>query len=134
MMGILKDLRATLKWTLILALAWASLFIAKNVETRFFPVVEDVEITEVVPAQAKGEIYVYLRFKKTRSCEFVKVIWYNRHGEVVPVRFKDEVGTRPPSNNEVGPWTVHMDAIEGSTLYVQHQCHPLWSQFTQMYP
>lgn len=134
MMAVFKEVRSLVLWALLLALAWASVFMAKSVETAFFPVVKNVEITESIPATYETGISVYLKFTKVRSCDFLKVVWYDKGGHVVPVSFSTNVGTRPPSENEVGPWFVGIPEIEGSTLYVQHQCHPLWTQFTKMYP
>jgi hypothetical protein len=134
MITILKELRTLFLWSLLLVVAWSSIFAAKAVETSFFPVVKDVEITSAIPSSYKSGISVYLKFTKVRSCEFLKVLWYDKGGNVVPVSFSTNVGTRPPSENEVGPWHVSIPELEGSTLYVQHQCHPLWTQFTKMYP
>jgi len=131
---VFREVRALVMWSLLLALVWASVFTAKAVETNLFPVVKGVEITEAIPTAYGSGLSVYLKFTKVRSCDFLKVIWYDREGHVVPVSFSTNVGTRPPSENEVGPWHVGLTELEGSTLYVQHQCHPLWSQFTQMYP
>lgn len=119
-------------WASFLALAWGSIFLAKSVEINNFPVVNSVEITEAIPVA--GGLSVYLHFTKVRSCEFLGVIWYDNAGHVVPVKFATDVGTRPPSKNEVGPWLVGLDSLEGSTLFAHHRCHPLWTQFTQMYP
>ena len=134
MTSVFKEIRAILFWASLLALFWGSLFAAKSVELSAFPVVKDAVITEAVPTSDGSSMAVYLTFKKVRSCDFMKVIWYDASGHAAPVRFNDNVGTRPPSENEVGPWLVGLTTLEGSTLFVQHKCHPLWTQFTKMYP
>jgi hypothetical protein len=133
MMTILTELRSLLKWAGVLALFWASIFLVKTIETQLFPVVSTAEITEVVQVDDET-VQVYLRFTKKRSCKYQNLLWYDPEGHVVNVKFNDDRGSRPPSVNEVGPWTVKLSTLEGSTLYVEHRCHPLWTQFTQMYP
>jgi hypothetical protein len=133
MMTILTELRSLLKWAGVLALFWASIFLVKAVETQLFPVVSTAEVAEVVQVDDET-LQVYLRFTKKRNCKYQNLLWYDPEGHVVDVRFNDDRGSRPPSVNEVGPWTVKLSTLEGSTLYVEHRCHPLWTQFTQMYP
>lgn len=127
-----RELRVAGIWIIFLATAWSSIFTAKAVELRFFPVVKNTEITEVV--ELEDGLNVYLTFDKVRTCEFVKLAWYGAAGEILDVTFNDDRGTRPPSRNEVGPWFVETDSLEGTELYVQHTCHPAWFQWTKMYP
>jgi hypothetical protein len=133
MLTVLKEIRSLLKWAGVLALFWVSVFVVKGVETQLFPVVSKAEITETIQIDDETT-QVYLRFTKKRSCEFKSLLWYDAEGQIVDVKFNDDRGSRPPSVNEVGPWTVSLGSLEGSTLYVQHRCHPFWVQWTQMYP
>lgn len=119
-------------WLILLAVAWGSIFATKAIELKYFPVVKNVEITEVI--ELENGLGVYLTFDKVRTCDFVKIAWYDAVGAILNVTFNDDRGTRPPSHNEVGPWFVETDSLEGTELFVQHRCHLGWSQWTKMYP
>ena len=132
MITVLKEFRNVFLWCVFLAIGWASIFGAKYLEVSYFPVVKYTEITETTFDPRDETLLVYLRFTKVRDCEYQKIAWYDSEGHIVDVEFNDNRGSRPPSDNEVGPWRVHLTDLTGSRLYVQHRCHAGWTQWTKM--
>lgn len=115
-----------------------SLWIIWNVETRFFPVVQDFKVNSIVKSEAgytaMGEL------KKSRSCEFLGLtIYAHRPGEpkMLLAQFKkdifgSDVGT---GHQSWGPWTVRFPAKVSEYEYLEiqgtHRCHALWLQTSE---
>ena len=106
------------------------------VEKTFFPVIRNVEITAVHPAQ--NGIMIELTFDKVRSCEFLGVVWYNG-----PLRVGVERNPNSPRYPKVlaegpqaaGPWLIrNVSDLEGTHAITVHRCHPLWETISHFYP
>lgn len=106
------------------------------IETRFFPVVDNVQI-EDLKRHDEG-VSFYVRFDKLRPCEFLGVSWYEgamRRG----VAFEPDSAlyprTRPVGDQYAGPWLVtSVRTLDGTHAVAHHRCHPLWVTASPFYP
>jgi hypothetical protein len=112
-------------WALCFALFAGSWLTFKEFESRFFPVVTDFRITEVVE-QVDSTVDIYGSFSKVRDCEFVGVVAYSGP-TLVRVSFVDGEGrlypdvTRLARKQFFGPWRLEPKTAQ-LELYVTHNC------------
>ncbi|GGE18015.1 hypothetical protein GCM10011390_41480 [Aureimonas endophytica] len=114
-------------------------------ETRYFPVVSKLHITEVDPV-SKGISLVRVEFGKLRDCEYLGIAWYVgpeagafERVSMVPIRDQDDTSapSRPVGVHRAGPWRVTIDAeqVRGkSYVKAYHRCHPFWVTTSDFYP
>lgn len=115
------------------------------VETRFFPVVQHLEIDNVAPASENRSV-IYGHFNKVRQCDYIGISWFRRTSdgalERVPVELMRRAGdtsspTRPTGRQVAGPWVIGIPPEEVrfvSIVELTHRCHPFWTTVTQFYP
>jgi len=130
----------------ILAAAFFTvLTVGPAIETRFFPVVSKLKITQV-RADDDGNSVVYANYSKIRPCEYVGLAWY--HGDpagdferisVVLLRKDGDTSSpnRPLGTQKAGPWIVGIspDELKGNSFArLSHRCNPLWLTTTDFYP
>lgn len=117
-----------------------SLWLIWNVETRFFPVVEDFKMTSVVATRegylAAGEL------RKVRNCEFIGLtIYASKPGfpkMILSQSKKDIFGSDVGVGHQTwGPWfgplpkaVANYDKLE---IQGTHRCHALWLQTTEYF-
>lgn len=107
------------------------------VEKRYFPVVNRVEVSDVVPMDDRVAFHV--RFLKRRQCEFISLAWYS--GDMrMPIDFGPYAsaggsnGTRPSGWQHAGPWALlGVESLRGTRAFVLHRCHPLWITISEFY-
>ncbi len=118
---------------------------APMIETRFFPVLDKLEILTVEPL---GENLSRVRaaFRKKRNCAYLGIAWYRgKQGdefERVSVALGRDPGdvsspNRPVGYQKAGPWDIGMPADEvrgNSFVEVYHQCFFAWTTRTEFYP
>lgn len=114
-------------------------------ESRFWPVVEPLEITRVEPV-GQDQTRIWIRFQKRRVCSPIGVFWYRgtRDGLFEPVRFIVErrgaggqgYVNRPLGAQESGPWLIDLpmrDVQDRAFADAQHTCWPLWPTISRFY-
>lgn len=121
---------------LSLALTPALFSVGPEIETRFFPVVENVQVENVT--KVEEGVAFYVSFRKIRQCEFVGVAWY-MGPERVGVEFAPGHNlypkTRPVGDQYAGPWMVrNIQSLEETRAFSVHRCHPLWETVSPFYP
>lgn len=117
-----------------------SLWLIYNIETRFFPVVNQFSVASIERSTdgytAHGEL------TKTRTCEFLGLTMYAIKrdapkylaGQFKKEIFGSDVGT---GRQSWGPWTMQFPAkvtdYERIEIQGTHRCHALWLQTTTYY-
>lgn len=130
-----------------LALLTAVVFwtIGPNIETRYFPVLDKLQIVSIGSVSpTMSEIQV--TFTKRRNCEYVGMSWYYRDPvtgieRVALIQGKAPGDETPPNRplgfQRAGPWKVGIAAGElkgKSFVQAFHFCHGLWTTRTEFYP
>lgn len=114
-----------------------TLWLIWNVETRFFPVVEDFKLNSVVRTEAGYTAFGEL--DKVRACEFLGLTLYaHSHGrpKLLLAQFKKDIfGSDVGVGHQTwGPWTVQFPpqiaTYEHLEIQGTHRCHALWLQTT----
>lgn len=106
--------------------------LAKEIENRYFPVVNDVNITIALP-DGDG-VLLSGTFNKRRDCHFVEA---NASAGDLPLdlEFRDQrknrAINRPVGPQVFGPWRISPTAFP-LRIVVRHECHPLWFSTTTM--
>lgn len=105
-------------------------------EGEVLPVVENVEIVSTIKG-ADG-ITVFLKFDKTRNCEFYNLNWYKNNVRLL-INFAPEREishhSRALGAQLIGPWYFYdIEKLEGTHAEIIHSCHPLWRTITHFYP
>jgi hypothetical protein len=124
--------------------AVAMMFIIWNVETRFFPVIEDWEIERV--EAVNGHLILEGHLKKNRACDLIatSVMAVPRAPfapRVLIYQLKPHEllgGNAPTGFSTWGPWMVQVpeklvryrDQIAYLEVVGHHHCHALWHQET----
>ncbi len=115
------------------------------IETRYFPVVEKLDIVKVDQASENRSI-VYGQFNKVRQCEYIGISWFKRNSNGVLERVAVELMRRPGDSSSpnrplgmqnAGPWVIDIpqDELRGtSVVELAHRCHPFWTTITRFYP
>lgn len=114
------------------ALVLTALYFA---ETRFWPVVQDFEITRIEKSE-RGFVF-YGELNKARPCEFVGMTVYGitpdgKRGAIVQFR-NDLFGANVGSGQQSwGPVVVPVidTRYRWADIQATHRCHPLWLQTT----
>jgi hypothetical protein len=121
------------------------LFLGKDIEERFFPVVENTRLLRVESDGPKA-VLVWISFDKTRNCQLIDIAWYKVDGftgglQRVDFKIIEDFGgppvTRPEGVQVSGPWRIEVSPqtfTEGIVSHVNHRCHPLWTTQTVFYP
>lgn len=109
--------------------------IAKEVDTRFFPVVADFEITSM--RQDGAGVLIEGRLNKLRDCRFVEVVAYGDESSPAQVQFMDRPVGSLPTTRAVrvqlwGPWHIATGGAKSVTLIARHECHVLWDHSTTL--
>lgn len=112
------------------------------VETKFFPVVNKLMISDVKLGPVDGTTQFTASFLKVRNCEYLGIGWYTDDDERVPVVLQrtvhdDDTPNRPPGFTRTGPWIVyltHDQLMKHSHALLYHRCHPFWVTTTEFYP
>ena len=148
-MGVLsvpENVRAKLVdfgfWTLIGMVLWPVMVtIGPTMEGRFFPVIENSQITRVVEQQDGKASNVWGRSDKVRECTFLSLEWYYTTGPnsnvLVPVDILEPSKVRGGGWFSFGPWKVHLrrDQIRKESFAIaKHRCHLLWVTETHFWP
>lgn len=144
-----KWLTALIQGTLIamtIAVLLVTFFVTlPGVETRYWPVVQKLEILSVADA-GDGRSLVFGQFNKVRQCEYVGIAWFRRNSNGVLERVSietrrlptDEASpNRPLGEQKAGPWIIaipHDELIGVSVAELTHRCHPFWTTVTHFYP
>ena len=120
---------------LSLALTPAIFSVGPEIEARFFPVVENVQVESVT--RVEEGVTFYVSFRKARQCEFLGVTWY-LGAERVGIEFEPGHNlypkSRPVGDQYAGPWLVrNVTSLEGTRASTVHSCHPLWETVTPFY-
>lgn len=130
---------------MILMAGYMFFYIAPQLETMYWPVLDKLQIIEVRPIDPDTSI-VMTAFKKRRDCAYLGTAWYrsNSNGSfervaMVTERVKgdDSSPNRPLGYQTSGPWRVSMPAEQirsRSIVEIFHQCWPFWTTRTQFYP
>lgn len=115
-------------------------------ETRYWPVVEKLEIQQVQGVPIEGKSIVYGTFNKVRQCEPLGLQWFRRDSNGVLQRVRAELNklpgdsstpVRPLGRQSTGPWVIDIPPEElrtASVVELAHRCHPFWVSITQFYP
>lgn len=119
-----RDAAPMNKWTrfaLVFVLAVGAGHLFKQIEPKFFPVIKDFIITDVV--DLGEDVYIYGTLDKVRACEFVDVVAYSgdRMVQVVFVNSGDSRVTRLARVQRYGPWLV-IPRVPYLELYSRHSC------------
>lgn len=119
---------------------FVSLWLIWNVEMRFFPVVTDFKVSQVI-STADGYM-AYGELRKARSCEFLGLTIY-AHSEGEPKlligQFKKDIfGSDVGTGHQTwGPWTMAFPPAVAQYDHIQlqgtHRCHALWMQTTEYF-
>jgi hypothetical protein len=116
------------------------------VETRFFPVVEKLQILRAEPGDDGATTVLHAAFRKIRDCEYIGMSWFRgdraESFERVPVVLMRREGdtsspNRPLGYQRAGPWVIHVPPDELATksfAILHHRCHGLWTSNTEFYP
>lgn len=130
---------------ILVAVFFTVLTVGPAVETRFFPVVSKLRITQI-RSDPEGNSLVYANFRKLRECEYIGIAWYhgNPAGEFerIPVVLLRKDGdtsspNRPLGLQKSGPWIISVPPDElkaNSFARLSHRCNPLWVSTTDFYP
>lgn len=114
-------------------------------ETRWFPVVETLQVDKVEPA-SEGRSIIYGSFDKIRQCDYGGIAWFERKAngdlERVSVELLRRPGdtsspNRPLGQQTAGPWVIGIPAdrvIGASVVELTHRCHPFWTTVTHFFP
>lgn len=132
-MGFKNNL-ATIVITMIVTLtAFPTVInLAKIIETKYFPVIQEIEFTKVM--RDGDQTVVYGDTVKRRDCHFENVAFYKK------TRFGDEmisserlrprtVDSAPKGDTRFGPWKVDANKEEFNSIVsirTLHRCHPLY--------
>lgn len=116
----------------------AILQISSAVETRYFPVVSELKITEMDKNIYGNPIVSGYLTRARGNCAFKNMIFFQNKGE-----FQTPIGIETPGNNvgkdrpkgtfTFGPWTLFTDleTLENqTTARLIHECHPLYDTIT----
>ncbi len=115
-----------------------SLWIIWNVETRFFPVVNDFTFVSITKSEQGYTAYGELN--KSRACEFLGLTIYAHkpgHPKLLLDQYKKDIfGSDVGAGRQTwGPWTVQLPERirEYEHLEIQgtHRCHALWLQTSE---
>jgi len=111
-----------------------SLFVFKQVDTRYFPVITEFNVTET---KIQGNLMLASgTMLKSRDCELVQVVAYNSHMELIPITFIENPGeeatTREVGFQLWGPIGFPRKTPGAVTLYSRHKCNPLWQTRQQL--
>ena len=120
-----------------MALTPAAFTAGPLLETRFFPVVRDADITSERPVEP--DVIFTIRFGKVRQCEFIGLAWYQDDVRL-RVDFHPDVDVQPPAQTRptgqqhAGPWRLRgVERLDGTRAFTLHRCHPLWLTISHFY-
>jgi len=135
-MLILNRLAQRIAWHVgpVLA-ALLALVIAKEIDTRMFPVVTDFVITSM--REDSTGVLIEGRLNKVRDCRFLEVVAYGDQSRPVQVQFMDRQDGSIPTTRAVrvqmwGPWHIATGGASLVTLMARHECHALWDHSTAL--
>lgn len=146
--------------TVLLAIIFCStlmmiFFAGPWIETKFFPVVDTLSISDLRPGDDPGTSRFIASFNKLRNCEYIGLGWYDDATQerintlLLRTDKSDTVVTRPPGYTRTGPWIIALppDRIRppfgwwakpkgwvGSHALLFHRCNPFWVSTTDFYP
>lgn len=121
------------------------IFLGKDIEEYFFPVVKNTKLVRV-ESDGPDSVLVWLSFDKVRNCELIDLAWYRVDGltgGLLRIDFEiiEDFGgppvTRPEGTQVSGPWRLETSPqrfTEGIVSHTNHRCHPLWTTQTVFYP
>lgn len=131
-----------MRW-LPFAVFFAALLLAYFFEMAYMPVIDKFLVSDV--RRGGGVVTVSGTFHKNRNCKFLTVEAFalapggDSNGEQIPVKFMDNPvnsrENRPIGNHQWGPWRLTLPINPQSSavkLRAIHQCHPLWTQTTEL--
>ena len=104
----------------------------KEIESRFFPVITDFQVTRSVVQG--GSLLIYGTFEKSRDCKFVEAA-----AQVGAIRLDlefqdkraDQTQNRAVGTQTFGPWRI-TPGIYPIKLVARHACHSFWDNTTVM--
>ena len=112
------------------------LILGPLIEGKYFPVVDDTNITYV--QRTNKFTRIIFDATKERDCRFIELSALAGSGkrfQKAKVVFEDEedgvAATRPKGRQVFGPWVVTPSAEE-IIIVVHHDCHPLWVTVTPL--
>lgn len=120
--------RSVVTGVLPIIIAVSALFVFKQVDTRYFPVITEFKVIET---KIEGNLMLVSgTLVKSRDCELIQVVAYNARRGVIPITFvvnPDEIKvTREVGFQLWGPIGLPRRSPGLVTLYSRHQCNPLW--------
>ena len=118
-----------------------TIVIGPRFEGRLFPVIGQVEITDVEESKCEDCVSISGRFEKLRECTFIDLLVVyqvpNRGHVGVPVRFTNGPIVRGEGAHHFGPWEIDLSVRqfeENTIIEAFHQCHPFWVTVTRFHP
>lgn len=123
-------------------LVLGAMFLAKDVESTLFPVVDDFQITSAQPID--GGIQIKGAMTKVRQCTFKDLMVYVKtDGQKLPVaanyEFNDpatKLETRAVISQAWGPWTIFIPGeyeLADFEFYARHNCHSFYDTHTHLH-
>lgn len=134
-----RETATRLKVFAVITLAALVLSFAGNIEGRVAPVVSDFQITRMETA-GEGFTRFWGTAVRVRDCKWRGMNWYLGDGNSdasATVRIEESTKIRRLGKFSFGPWVaaVTPDELRDKTFAVAiHECHPLWSTRTRIYP
>jgi len=133
-MNTARSLWRRIAWHVFPAMmALFTFVIAKEIDTRFFPVITDFVIFRM---DVEGRsAFISGRMDKKRDCRFIEVSAYGDNSGVAYVHFMDKPKgeadyTRPVRRQLYGPWRIDAYRSTTVTIVARHSCHALWDHST----
>lgn len=119
----------------MLMIGAATFFIAGPImETKFYPVLTDMDVTEIDP-EIPGSARFMVSGRKVRACEYMETValvqYPDKHWEPAFVETDQQKKgvkfNRPLGQQNMGAWTVIPGDGHPIHVEVHHRCHALWT-------
>ena len=129
-----------ISWFLLIGMAIPTgLYAAQYFEYRYFPVMAWFSVNETV--RTPSRVYITGMMRKLRdNCETIGLSAQGPNGSVLTLKTldsgtPDKMISRRVGEQMWGPWEISSvagDVPSDISLYVQHRCHFLWKQTTNL--
>lgn len=111
-------------------------------ESRFFPVVQDVTISQA--QQVGADVIFSVRFNKVRDCEIIQLDWWSGDRSAllgvmeIVIPTGPSVQMRRSTGRQHSPqWRMKNTSLHDLRFHthadVTHRCHPLWTTTSRFY-
>lgn len=123
-------------------LVLGSMFLAKDIESTIFPVVDNFQIVSAQPVE--GGIEIKGTMTKVRQCTFKDfMVYVKTDNSKLPVaasyKFNDpssSLETRATISQAWGPWTIFIPGeyeVADFDFYSRHSCHSFYETHTHLH-